>query len=145
MISTVIDTHTPSMIRLTQTLRDAVKGIHIFPFGSAELMIDSMTHVEVSPNLAIINVNPVICEQDLPFCQSITAYWPDCKIIIFYRQRSTVVPFLRLGAHGFLKKGAEATEVRECIEWVLSGRRYCNTDFINWIIGTSPKRLSVRR
>ncbi|MDR6804660.1 DNA-binding NarL/FixJ family response regulator [Dyadobacter sp. BE34] len=144
MITTVIDTHSTSIRRLTQTLRESVEDIHIFPFESAESMIDAMTHVGISPALAVISINQVVYEQDLAFCKSITTYWPTCKIIVFYQQRKMVRPFLKLGPHGFLKKDADVKEVRECVEWVLSGRRYCNNDFIDWIIGTSPKRLNVR-
>lgn len=144
MITTVIDTHSTSIRRLTQTLRESVEDIHIFPFESAESMIDAMTHVGISPALAVISINQVVYEQDLAFCKTITTHWPACKIIVFYQQRKMVRPFLNLGPHGFLKKDADVNEVRECVEWVLSGRRYCNNDFINWIIGRSPKRLIVR-
>ena len=144
MITTVIDTHSTSIRRLTKTLRESVDDIHIFPFESAESMIDAMTHVGINPALAIISINQVVYEQDLAFCKTITTHWPACKIIIFYQQRKMVRPFLKLGPHGFLKKDADVKEVRECVEWVLSGRRYCNNDFINWIIGKSPKRLIAR-
>ncbi|MDR6804649.1 DNA-binding NarL/FixJ family response regulator [Dyadobacter sp. BE34] len=144
MITTIIDAHSNSIRKLTQILRDSVEGIHIFPFASAESMIDAMTHVGISPALAVISINQVAYEQDMPFCKSITTYWPACKIIVFYRQRKMVRPFLELGPHGFLKKDADVKEIRECIEWVLSGRRYCNNDFIDWIIGIAPKRLNAR-
>lgn len=144
MITTVVDIHSTSIRRLTQTLRDSIEGIHIFPFQSAELMIDALTHVGISPHLVIININPVVYERDLPFCKSITTYWPACKIIVLYRQRPMILPFLKLGAHGFLRKDADVKEVRECVEWVFSGRRYCDNEIIDWLIGASPKRPSIR-
>ncbi|WP_353719003.1 hypothetical protein [Dyadobacter sp. 676] len=125
-------------------MNESFEDIDIVTFASMETFADVVDNDGLKADIVIVHVSGTVYEADLSPLNRILANRPGSRIIVLYDQRAMILPFLKIGAHGFLKK-TDLGELKDCIHWIQKGRRYCNNEITNWIINASPKRLGGHR
>jgi two-component system invasion response regulator UvrY len=135
MIVAIVDSHPVFLSGLSEFLNTYFLDIRILRFESINAFEFEKT--EQGPDLVIVGVNMIFKEKDIKRIHSIQRSYPLAKIIIYYDQISMTLPFLKMGADGFVAKNSDLHELTDCIQWVLSGRRYLSNDVFDWIVRVS--------
>lgn len=132
MLAILIDSHPVFLNGLTQYLSQFYKDIQILRSMSPK---DFETNPgNIKPELIILGVNNFFKKKDIKAFDTLTNSLQAPPTIIFYDDINMITPFLKSSVNGFLSKNGPPEELIECVETVMSGRRYINNEVYEWIV-----------
>jgi DNA-binding NarL/FixJ family response regulator len=132
MVAAIIDSHPVFLNGLTQFLYEFYPKISVI--RSATLSAFNAGKGDLIPDFVILGVNNFFKPAELKTLEVMKRSMPSTSIVIYYDEIQMVIPFLKTGASGFLAKKGNPSELLDCLESILKGKRYLNNEVFEWIV-----------
>ena len=132
MVAAIIDSHPVFLNGLTQFLDEFYPRINVI--RSTTLSAFDTDKGDLNPNFVILGVNNFFKPAEFKKLEMIKRSMPATSIVVYYDEIQMAIPFLKTGANGFLAKKGDPSELLDCLESILKGKRYLNNEVFEWIV-----------
>ena len=128
----IADDHTLFRNGIKDFLSTNSEFIFLHEACNGEEIINYLTNTSVLPDVCILDIR-MPEKNGIETCKEIVENWPEIKVLGFSvaDNEHSIIQMLKAGAHGFLSKAAEPSELKEAILTMYTDGEYFDSEILS--------------